>query len=180
MDQYKRMTRGYLLFKSTNDGRTHDKDNCDYYQDEVVHFFQDCWHLKDWIMNDSTIQFVVNPINAKPHWVEEYVNSNKALRICADLCNDTKHLTLREDSKRSKLDPKFGKRTSAYSLTCSEVIAVSDAVSVPQVKAPKEEPPRISVKYSIPLSDGTAIDAFQLATECVQAWEKYLKENSLI
>ena len=63
-------------------------------QDDLWSFFQHCWHLKDWLMNDLTVpERIRNSVESE---VEQY----ESLMICADLANRTKHLTLRDRSKR--------------------------------------------------------------------------------
>ncbi len=54
------------------------------YDDELQHFFQDCWHLKDWIKNDVALH--LNDV------IEAEVDAHKSLRIAADLANGCKHL----------------------------------------------------------------------------------------
>lgn len=54
------------------------------YQDDLYHFMQDCFHLKDWIKND--------PVAGIGTAIESEVNTCKALRIAADLANGAKHL----------------------------------------------------------------------------------------
>lgn len=55
------------------------------YDDDLHHFVQDCWHLKDWIMNDSAL--------AVGKAIESHVDAYKSLRIVADLAIGSKHLT---------------------------------------------------------------------------------------
>lgn len=47
-------------------------------------FFQDCFHLKDWIKND--------PASGAAAQIEEAVQAELPLRIAADLANAAKHL----------------------------------------------------------------------------------------
>lgn len=54
------------------------------YSDDLQHFFQDCWHLKDWIKNDDSL-------NLKDV-IEDEVHGPKALRIVSDLAIGSKHL----------------------------------------------------------------------------------------
>jgi len=54
------------------------------YDDDLHHFMQDCWHLKDWIKND--------PVAGIGNSIEGQVLAYKALRIAADLANGSKHL----------------------------------------------------------------------------------------
>ena len=116
-------------------------------QDEVYAFFFNCYHLKDWIKNDAKI-------GAAAAKVEGFINQNNNLGLCADICNGLKHL--RRTSSRSGQDPKFGPRKFAV-----------------QIGGPETT---ISVKYSIDTSIGS-VDAFELATNCLQAWEKFIKSN---
>lgn len=70
--------------------------------DSYIHFFQDCYHLKDWIKNDT--KFCQNRTRAK---VEKFVNKNEALIYIASITNATKHLILDEKHKRNILDMDF-------------------------------------------------------------------------
>jgi hypothetical protein len=77
--QYDRMVRGY------------NRLNEDYYssinfEDDMQHYFQDCWHLKDWIKNDGSIGQAVRGC------VEAEVEKHEPLRVIADLANGSKHL----------------------------------------------------------------------------------------
>lgn len=59
------------------------------YEDDLWSFFQNCWHLKDWIKNDPKVSDVIKSNIG----VEIY--QYESLRICADLANRSKHLVLR-------------------------------------------------------------------------------------
>ncbi len=77
--QYDRMERGYTRLNEPYQSSTD-------YEDDIQHYFQDCWHLKDWIKNDINLsQFVRGNIEVE-------VNGHKSLRIVADLANGSKHL----------------------------------------------------------------------------------------
>ena len=54
------------------------------YNDDLQHYFQDCWHLKDWIKNDPSSGVGVE--------IEIEVRAHKALRVVSDLANGGKHL----------------------------------------------------------------------------------------
>ena len=54
------------------------------YDDDLHHFMQDCWHLKDWIKND--------PVAGIGNSIKAQVLAHKSLRIAADLANGSKHL----------------------------------------------------------------------------------------
>jgi hypothetical protein len=64
-------------------------NNTEVYDDDLYHFFQDVWHLKDWLKNDSAVSQKVRTR------VETDVTSVPALRLAADLANGSKHFELR-------------------------------------------------------------------------------------
>ncbi|HEY3124111.1 MAG TPA: hypothetical protein VGK70_08600 [Thermoanaerobaculia bacterium] len=64
-------------------------NNTEVYDDDLYHFFQDVWHLKDWLKNDPAVSQQVRTS------VETDVNGVQALRLAADLANGSKHFELR-------------------------------------------------------------------------------------
>ena len=144
LEQYDRMLRWYERFKVLDAGRPHDTPS-DNYVDEVYAFFQNCYHLKDWVKNDHAL-----PANVRQA-VEAHINGSRALRLCADICNALKHLALTES--RSGEDPSFGPKR--YSLTLGAGV-----------------PPMISLKYEVNTTTGPE-DAFALATDCLGEWKRF-------
>jgi hypothetical protein len=65
--------------------------------DNLYHFFQDCWHLKDWIKNDDTLSQ-----NTRKTILSEAERTD-SLSYCADLANGSKHLKLDRPRKRATL-----------------------------------------------------------------------------
>ena len=116
----------------------------DFYQDEVYAFFMNCYHLKDWIRNDPSGSSIAGK-------VEGYINTTPELSLCADICNGLKHLTL--TTHRSGEKPEFGPRKFEVGIGA--------------------EPTTIAAHYTINTDSGP-IDAFNLATKCLEAWEKLL------
>lgn len=58
------------------------------WEDNLWSFFQNCWHLKDWIKNDSTLSQSIR------NQIENETKNYKNLMTIADLANRSKHLTL--------------------------------------------------------------------------------------
>ncbi len=56
------------------------------YKDALWSFFQNAYHLKDWIKNDERISLKNN--------IENYINESKYIKIAAALANRSKHLKL--------------------------------------------------------------------------------------
>jgi hypothetical protein len=148
-EQYDRMRRWYSRFVAFDQGRPHDAPS-DNYLDEVYAFFMNCYHLKDWIKHDSMVAATIRQA------VEPHIDSNRPLRLCADICNSLKHLRL--TSSRSSESPSFGKKQFGLALGTT--------------------PTTIKLKYEVDTTVGP-IDAFQLATDCVDAWDTFLIANGL-
>lgn len=58
------------------------------YQDDVWTFFQNCWHLKDWVKYDPLV-----PPDIK-YQIKLAVKASTVLAVCHDMANGTKHLVL--------------------------------------------------------------------------------------
>ena len=145
MEQFERVKRYYERFKEIDEGKSHTLNSA-YYEDDVYSFFINCHHLKDWIKNDPAVT-----VSKKD--VEDYVKANSALRICADMCNGAKHL------KRTPNKIVSGKERSIDSKAYSLAIMEGSA-----------QPPNITIKFFI-----DNLDAFKVATECLQKWEEFFK-----
>ena len=87
--------------------------------------------------------------------IESFINNSR--NICADLCNGLKHLELTRF--RVDRDTKFGKKNYQVGLGT--------------------QPTTIAVKIEI-IADNNNYDAFDLASDCIKDWEKYLKLKNLI
>lgn len=81
--QYDRFARSYERL-----GRSYQSSVV--YTDDLHHFLQDCWHLKDWIRNDSTLSPAVR------RSVDRAIHGHRSLRIVADLATAVKHFTSTE------------------------------------------------------------------------------------
>lgn len=64
--------------------------------DDLCHFFQDCWHLKDWIKNDDTLS------QATRDAIVKEAENTESLNFCAELAIESKHLVLRHPRKEYK------------------------------------------------------------------------------
>ena len=66
---------------------THNRPSTDY-DDDIWAFFQNCWHLKDWVKNDPEVPSSVRTT------IESTIKGSPELLMCADLANASKHLFL--------------------------------------------------------------------------------------
>ena len=69
-EQFERVKRWYSRIRDIYQGKPHIFPS-DYYQDEVYAFFLNCYHLKDWIKNDDTVE------PSKKNNVENFINQNE-------------------------------------------------------------------------------------------------------
>lgn len=149
-EQWKRVNRWFERFRETSTGRQHGVDS-DNYQDEVYAFFQNCYHLKDWLQADGYSSGLVSD-------VEGFINNSDELKLCADLCNGSKHSKLKRP-RTGDTDTGIGPRNFSLTLGTAE--------------------PALSVHYEIE-SGGQTLDAFAVAKESLRAWEQYLREKQLL
>jgi hypothetical protein len=123
-----------------------DKDNIDI----IYTFFQNCYHLRDWIVASKSINEAI---------VDSFIQSNTDMKICRDICNGSKHLIISRPSVANNIH-----KTLHSSVISSSV---------------NNQQPEIELYYFINFR-GTAISSLDLARNCVLCWEIFLKKNSII
>src|SRR5947208_1236767 len=81
--QLKRLERKYrsLLQEKDAIGDT----NIDEIRDLLLSFFQDCWHLKDWLLNSTEID---------EQQLQSFISNSLEMNMCREICNTAKHLVL--------------------------------------------------------------------------------------
>ena len=144
LEQFKRTQRNLERFGEIHAGRVHDRDS-EHYLDDVYGFFMNCYHLKDWLINDSAF-----PANRDE--VEGFINSNVELQLCADICNAHKHLHL--DRPRSTENPKMGPKKFFVGL----------GSGVTEIRA----------TYLIDTASGPR-DAYDLAQKSLELWRTFIR-----
>ena len=147
-EQYDRMLRWYARFKRVTDGEE-PRDDTECHKDDIRAFFDNCFDLRDWILNDERSG------NARKA-VKDFVNVMQCMQLCAEIANSRKHLKFTRN--RSKQHPALGSRKLDFK------------------RGGKS--PTVRVGYTIATSSGPR-DAFQLATECVEAWKAFLRHHGL-
>lgn len=119
--------------------------NIDELYDEVMTFFIFCHHIKDYIKNDSSL-------NIDKKVVENNVSSNSCLKICADICNGTKHLKL--DNSR-----------------------IGDGEFVMNIKSERDKDTG-DLNVELSMKSKTIKENFsKLANDCIIAWEDFIKKE---
>lgn len=152
LEQFER-TKRYLvrieriyegIFSSTG----HDKED---YDDDVVSFFIHCYHVRDWIIH-------LNRLGITARQVDFFIDSHRALKICADFANGSKHCKLTRNLRTDDQPYIVGKERQT-----STWVTGNGGGEV------------IQCKYTI-LSNSDFFDALVLAKECVLLWESYVND----
>lgn len=145
IEQLERTERWFKRFEDLQQG-TQCNQPSECLQDDVYAFFMNCYHLKDWIINDPALDHM------RPK-VEAFINDNECLKLCADLCNGCKHLRL--TSSRSKQDPLFSGRHY-------------------RIEIGSKHGQTIQITYDVNTLSGTQ-DAYDVASQCMTAWRDFVK-----
>lgn len=149
-EQFERTKRWHARFKEINDGRDHNRES-DYYKDTVYAFFQNCWHLKDWIQNSDELG--ADKTNELVGWFHGHTD----MLICRDIANGSKHLLIKDPS----IDKNISIGKSQYSLSLGG-------------------PPKIQVVYWIQTDKHGSLNAFDLADTLIANVEGQLKKYGLL
>lgn len=123
------------------------------YSDAYWAFFVSCYHLKDYLKDIGCTD------------VEKYINRTEALRVCADVCNRTKH----GNSKEKKRPPRE-----------DESIVGHEHLYLTHIVDPYDGMTRsVAFSHFDIESDTKKYDSFKLACACVDAWNSYLSDKKL-
>lgn len=164
LEQWERVKRFYVKIQNLDKGGANlNDDEC---LDDVYGFFIHCFHLKDWINN--SISTATTPS------VEELFDKNTGnenFKICADFANGSKHLKIK---KKVRVDPNTGIATQS-------VTVFPSAIRI-GINSPKKETVSITrARYSWNIkAGGKDYDVYDLAKNCMDEWEKFLRDNNLI
>ena len=139
-EQIARVARYYRKLKEYDSGIPPGMLISEEHRDLVYAFFLNCYHLKDWIKHDPDL----SPIGD----VENFINTNRELRLCADICNSNKHFKITRP--RSSDSPEVG---------------TFQLIGTPQ---------KVVLRFEIMTTSGP-VDTFEVATKCVKAWSRYLR-----
>jgi hypothetical protein len=132
-------------------------------RDALFHFFQDAYHLKDWLINDETVSLSAAE-------VEEAVSASGQLSICADLCNGTKHRGLTRTSRTGDPSTGFVGQSVTIQVGSLEELASLDLSA----------PAGFTTHSWKVKSRGKTLDAATLAGQVVAEWDRWLVERGLL
>ena len=124
------------------------------YEDDLWSFFQNCWHLKDWIKNDDALS------QGCRDSVERDAEKFESLMICADLANRSKHLRLTKIRKDANL-------------------RVHIEVQIQENVRTAESSSSVSWQYAVVFENGSQREALDVARSAVKDWKMLLSGHSL-
>jgi hypothetical protein len=113
-----------------------------------------CYHIKDWV------QHLYCKTKAQEQEVEDFINQHDELKICADLCNGSKHYRLRSIDRYRSGAPQTLEVAQHDPVT---YLTGSGGVEVHRCQ------------FSIE-SESTSHDALTVAEKCMELWEGYVRE----
>lgn len=149
-DKYAQMVRVYRRLAQISINTGSQISNTEA-KDTAEEFFNQCYHLKDYFKKDLNI-------NSLSEDVEEYINKNTHLSLAADYCNTFKHGGLDKKSRSGKKIEKINTHLFLFHKSNTGLSNFS----------------RLEIKI-----DGKSYDVFAIASECLNAWNDYLKLNGL-
>lgn len=150
-------------------------------RDRLYHFFQDAYHLKDWLIHDLgwyTMNGTRKVLTQAGQDLERHITGTRALANCADLCNGVKHLVL--NSPRIAGTP-----ANLASQNVGIVLGPFESAldfGTPQPKGLSTPPAgSTTAEHSWLVEfDGRYYDAVSLADEIVTEWQKALRARTLM
>jgi hypothetical protein len=148
MEQVERTRRYLKRLRDIYNEVPYTADTREYYIDDVYSFFIHCYHIRDWIIH-------LNLLGLSKKDVDTFINAHNELRICADLCNGTKHCELKYNLRTSR-QPHLARWTFSSDGVNNKMGTTKGNISI--------------------LSGEIFYDALELAESCMKLWDEYIGE----
>jgi hypothetical protein len=121
-------------------------------RDDCISFFMHCYHIKDWV------QHLCCHTKEQKQAVEDFINQHEELKICADICNGSKHYKLRSIGRYRSGEPQSVEVVQHEPIT---YLTGSGGLEVHKCQFAEE-------------SEGASHDALRLAEKCMELWGGYV------
>ena len=118
--------------------------------DAFINFYILAYHIKDWLKNEGFSS------------VENYINENLELSVCADLCNITKHRKLNIPSRSN--DP-------LYQIYKDGILIDSTAYTL------DSSVPVNATTYYIRLSSGKSFEILFFVKRVMELWKSFINDK---
>lgn len=163
-DQYDRMLRSRVRLDEAAGASSGDEA-----RDMLYHFFQDAYQLKDWLIHGLAMS------RSAKDALEGHITATVPLARCADICNGTKHLLLKDPRIPGKPAEVAGQ---GRSLTLPPFEVRSEfpgPVERAREQREAEEQRAVLAKYTWVVTwDNQRCDAADLADQVIAAWDAWL------
>jgi hypothetical protein len=175
--QYDRMLRSFERLTAMAEGRQWADSNDA--TDALFHFFQDAYHLKDWIAGDpvlAQLRLDVEPLFSNDRLRRKKKPTTPAgplvMQICADVCNGVKHFRERWN-------------TQVHGVIARQDVTVFPGVAgglsqIASAAHPVASGPGAPEHDWAIDADGTQYDALQVAQDVVVEWDRWLVNEGLL
>lgn len=152
-EQYKRMERWFQKLERIENGIENEEFSSTEYKDSYVVFFLNCYHLHDYLEEDPNA-------NVTESQVDSFIAANNCMELCGDICNAEKHLNLNSSG------------------ITGEHPEIDDGALI-EVN-PSGGNNNLTASLEIHLDNGTTMDAYQLAKDCIDAWKNFFQTHNLM
>jgi hypothetical protein len=142
--QYYRMLRWHEKFKKTNPGNFEDPQ-IDEQHDIMYACFQNIFYMKDWLHHSAGISKDI---------LHRFLEGNLQLQACRDICNGTKHFSLRNAS-------------------------VDDDFTIIREYNPLHKVFGQDQYHLVMLGGGRQLKLKELASDCVALWSRFIEDHNL-
>ncbi len=147
--QFERTARWFARVEKISIER-HQTGDLHRHQDFIYAFFQNCYHLREWLVESGVVPQCE---------MERLFQDHVELQICRDVCNGTKHMQV----KRPSIDGDYS------------IFREYDHFHVDR---PDDGPH--SMEYLFVLAGSHKYDLFELARKCMAIWEQFLRGKRLL
>lgn len=155
LEQFYRIKRWHSRLNSIRFSNSPESE-ADNQLDFIYAFFTNCFILEDWLKNSG--------VNSKK--IYDYRDQHIELKICRDLCNNTKHLLLTK-----------GKSSIS---TLAKSNELSNGVTIHKVYDDSSFDKPLKYSNYIIMADFKKYYVFDVADKCVLLWGNFLEKNSLL
>jgi len=153
-------------------------------RDRLYHFFQDAFHLKDWIINDlgwSKMQGSKKKLTQEGQDLEDHITATAPLARCADICNGTKHLKLTSPRIKGKPSELTGQNVGLALPPFEIAWEFPGSAERAREQREAEEQSAVQATYSWVVTwDGQPGDAIDLADQVIDAWKGWVNSQGLL
>jgi hypothetical protein len=165
-NQARRAVRSFTKLSKENYPAEFSEEDWDAY----YHFFQDAYHLKDWIVNDKNTKITREEMN-------KFIEENGDMKLLQSIVNSTKHLVLSNpNNKYSNVDFVWNDNSKSEAKSFPSILYEEDSFLLSQDGGHLlfQDGSKIIIK-----KEEKEIHPKILAVKVLIAWNNFFKERNL-